>query len=230
MLIWDESFSLKSTKPDSENSIQHNAVFCTNDQTFHVRQVQSSNTVFLIEPTPRSLDFDSSLSYNVGVQAIAQCASTLELVPASLNGSSILKHILPTYNIPTDGVEHDEYFTSQERLSKETAFDDTPLSRRQFDDAWKDTCSFEILGVALLPSANCLGGIWKSIISAATKNNIDLTESFGLIDLIDTVDEDSFPRDLLDAVIKRVTVKNKDILKECTFLHEIVLLEKLMGV
>lgn len=220
MLTCDESLSLKSMKLDSQDgatSTQHNAVLCTNDQTFNVRQVNSSNSVFLTEPIQSNLGSQRSSLYNTGVQAIAQCAATLELIPASVDGTSILKQLLPTYNFVTDDVEHNKNLNheskSYERFSKEALFENIPLSRHQFDDAWRNTCAFELDGVALLPSAIHLARIWKSITSAATRNGLNLAKSFCLMDLTETVDEDDFPRDLLNAVITRVVMDNKDAME-----------------
>lgn len=221
MLTYDESLLLKSMSTDSKDaatSTQQNAVLCTKDQTFNIRQVHSSNSVFLIEPSQHCLDSESGLSCRTGVQAIAQCTDTLELIPAFIDGTSILRQILPVYNFITDDAERNDNSknesTSRERFSKETLYENTPLSSYQLDVAWRDTCAFEIHGVAWLPSAVCLARIWKSIISATIRDGLNLAESFSIIDLIEALDEDDFPKGLLDAVITKVAM-DKDKTKNC---------------
>lgn len=219
MLTYDESLLLKSMSTDSGDaatSTQHNAVLCTNDQTFNIRQVHSSNSVFLIEPSQHCLDSESGLSCRTGVQAIAQCTATLELTPTFIDGTSILRQILPIYNFITNDAERNDKdeSISRERFSKETLYENTPLSSYQLDVAWRDTCAFEIHGVAWLPSADYLARIWKSIISAATRDGLNLAESFFIMDLIELLDEDDFPKDLLDAVITKVAM-DKDKTNNC---------------
>ena len=150
------------------------------------------------------------MSCRTGVQAITQCTATLELIPTFIDGTSILKQILPVYNPITNDAERNDNSKdgsiSRERFSKETLYENTPLSSYQLDVAWRDTCAFEIHGVAWLPSAVYLARTWKSIISAATRNDLNLAESFSIMDLIEALDEDDIPKGLLNAVITKVAM------------------------
>ena len=139
------------------------------------------------------------------MRAIAQCTSTLELVPASTAGVS-LRQILPIYRSsvadPEAEVHKIKNSDRKEKISKQNVLENIPLSPRQFDEAWVEVCAFEIDGKAWIPSANSLKGVWNSIISAATAKSIDLARKFLVADLADMVEGDGFPPALLDAVIE----------------------------
>ena len=140
------------------------------------------------------------------MRAIAQCASTLELIPTSTAGVS-LRQILPIYrgSVADPGAEAQKIEESDinEKISKQNVLENVPLSPRQFHQAWVEVCAFEIDGKAWIPSAHSLKGVWNSIISAATAKSIDLAGRFLVVDLADMVEEDGFPHALFDAVIER---------------------------
>lgn len=213
---------MKSLRPASEDTAkpsQHNAVLCTESQTFNIRQVQSSNSVFLVKPFERDLGSSRGSSGATCVRAVAQCAATLELTPTSVDGISIFKQILPIYNVSSDGAENNEYATLSEEYGKEVAFEHMPLSRHQFADTWRNTCAFEFQGVAFLPSAACLASVWRSIMSSSISNCLNITKKFRTISLIDAVEEFGFPINLVNAVLKRVTVDSGDPINGCLSFH-----------
>ena len=98
-----ESLCLKSAEsPNVHHSEQPSpsAVLCTDDHTYQLRQVQSSNSIYILQPSESSRGNDRILSQSL--LAIAQCTSTLELIPsdtaASLAlASQLLKKTLPPY-------------------------------------------------------------------------------------------------------------------------------------
>lgn len=193
-------------------------MLCTNDQTFHVRQVQSSNSVYLIQP-PETLRQDERLpSAKAAVRAVAQCASTLELIPASTTEVS-LRQILPIYSGPLvdPRAEIETIVESRGKniIGKQDALENIPLSPYQFNEAWVDVCAFELDGQAWIPSANLLKGVWNSIICAATVKNINLAGKFLVLDLADMVEEDGFPHALLDAVIEKNSIDGEDLMTDC---------------
>lgn len=98
-----ESLWLKSAEsPNVNNDSKQpspSAVLCTDDHTFQLRQVQSSNSVFILQPS-ESLHGDELPSPSLS--AIAQCTATLELIPSDKVASfamaaRLLKRSLPSY-------------------------------------------------------------------------------------------------------------------------------------
>ena len=191
------------------SSSQHHAVLCTDNSTFHLRQVHSSNSVHLIVPTEIKANSYTHVAGDVGLTAIAQCTTTLELAPASTDTTSILKEALPLYSGSVGLIECEKEFKdrpkSADKGTQQDILDNLPLSRQEFEDAWLDLCAFETNGHAWVPSALDRSGIWKSIMSAATLENANLVEGFSPSILRQAVlSHDTYPADLLDAVLRRL--------------------------
>lgn len=200
---------------------QKNAVLCTDDSTFDLRQVHSSNSVHLIVPTEIKADPYTHAPGNIGLTAIAQCTTTLELVPVSPDATSILKEALPLYNASVGLVERDigieNSSKSAESGTKQDVFDNVPVSRRELEEAWLNLCAFETRGHAWIPSALDRSEVWKSIISAATLENADLVKGFSPSTLKHVViEQDAYPEDLVDAVLRRLCKDSTNNL-DCIF-------------
>ena len=100
-----ESLWLKSAEPSSANvdskQPSPGAVLCTDAQTYQLRQVQSSNPIFILQPA-ESRRGDNEIPFPT-LSAIAQCTATLELIPSDTAApfallSRLLKHRLLLYN------------------------------------------------------------------------------------------------------------------------------------
>ena len=215
------SLLLKSAASNKESGLnpQNHAVVCTDTQTFNVRQVQSSNSLLVLHPSGNDLLLDDSSTPDANITAIAQCASTLELVPPSITSLTALRQTLPIYNL----ADHENqnglaaHSNESEKFGRHKAFQNTPTSQREFDDAWSELCAFELDRQAWNPSAASLKGIWASITTAAALKDIDLTKRFRVIDLTDIIEEDGFPDVLFKAVIRRVSIANGSLISGCTF-------------
>lgn len=207
-----ESLFLKSISPEAHSGAapsQNHAVLCTDDSTYNLRQVHSSNSVHLVIPTEIKDNFYTHVAGDVGLTAIAQCTTTLELVPVSANATAILKEALPLYSGSFGLVEREIDFedrrNSAGRKTKQDIFDNIPLSRQEIEGAWLDLCAFETSGHACVPSALDRSGIWKSIMSAAALENADLVEGFSPATLKHiVVEQDTYPEELLGAVLRRL--------------------------
>lgn len=228
------SLLLKSAASDTGSGLnpQNHAVLCTDAQTFNVRQVQSSNSVFILH-TSVDLLHDDPCTPDANVAAIAQCTSTLELIPPAITALAALRQTLPIYNL----ADHQNqsglaaHFNESEKFGRHKAFQNTPTSQREFDDAWLESCAFELDRQAWIPSASSLRGIWTSITAAAAVKDIDLTGRFRVIDLVDIIEEDGFPNALFNAVIKRVSIANGSLISGCMLQDTIFLVAEflLMG-
>lgn len=213
---------MKSAKSDTQNAIspsQNHAVLCTNDQTFNVRQVQSSNSVYLLQ-SPQSSPLSNEFSTPQPIiRAIAQCPTTLELIPAHATGVSFLRQILPVFKgplvDPKTGNESIGETNEQDTSSKQEAFENIPLSPREFDKAWEEVCAFEMEGHAWVPSPKLLKGLWESIVSAAAVEGVNLVNKFHVPALRGMVEEDGFPNALLNSVLERVCVDHEDRMNGC---------------
>ena len=194
-----QSLYLKSSKSEQSGGAAQaptNAVLCTDSQTFQVRQVQSSNSVFVVqsaESTPRTNDVLPSSS----LSAIAQCAVTLELNPTSPSPVEFLKQSVPTYA----GPESIPAISSVDKTDRATLLANAPFSSREFDEAWKGLCYFELHGQAWQPASSLLANVWKSALSAATLRGVELSGTFATDPLQGIVEEDGHPGVLFQAVV-----------------------------
>ena len=188
-------------------------MLCTNSQTYQVRQVQSSNSVFVVQPSEAKPAVDSIPSNNLS--AIAQCTATLELshvIPATIG---FLKQHLPVYGSPQSITKLTIGTPSAERLSKESLLLDAPFSVGEFDNACKELCIFEEEDQVWIPTDSVIAGVWKSIILAATMKSIDLGEGFAIAALSGIVEEDGYPLTLYKAVLDRLSSGDADLMEGC---------------
>ncbi|MCJ1365242.1 hypothetical protein MMC16_004363 [Acarospora aff. strigata] len=203
--------SLKSSLPLSASSsfspnslVPSHAVLATQDKTFQLRQVQSSNSIFLLQPSLPSI---SGALPNLSI--VAQCKATLELIPAPTSSITWLKELLPLYKGPQDQAEVHPSPAAQvkmgERISKLTLLTNLPISYDEFEKSWADMCAFEIDGQAWRPSAQSLVGVWKTIMSASTVQGIDIAHQFRINDVCETVEVDGYPREMVTAVLQKLS-------------------------
>ena len=211
-----ESLELKSGPPNVTDGSSQNAILCTNDQTYQVRQVQSSNSVFVLQTSESSQVSEDNDNPPISMSAIAQCAIALELVPSSASPVLFLKRAIPLYT----GSESMSTASSREINSRDAIQDDAPFSTGEFGTAWKELCAFELEGLAWLPSASLLVSVWNSTISAAVLRGVKIENGFSA-DILETiVEEDGYPRVLLRAIISRLDSEQEHALDErkCTIL------------
>lgn len=184
-----------------------NAVLCTDTSTYQIRQVQSSNSVFVLQPSEIIPNVSNGDAISVaGVSAIARCATTLELTTATTPARALLKNELRVFEGPQVGPtnKHAAEVDAADRRSKSVIYEDTPVSLQEFEDAWIELCAFELESISWVPSSACLSGIWRSIISAIELKGLNLQESVYIGDLAGLVEEDGFPTALLQAVINKL--------------------------
>lgn len=135
----------------------------------------------------------------------------------------MLKEALPLYDTSSSLIEREmksvDHGESAQSSAKQELLDNLPLSGQEFEAAWLDLCAFETGGHAWIPSAvNCFG-VWKSIMSAAHQENADLVKGFSPSIIKQTITEqDTYPEELLDAVIQRVCNDPSNIL-DCGTAH-----------
>lgn len=172
---------------------------CSNSKTFEVRQAQSSNSLYVLQPT--SVSDPSS-----GLTAIAQCKAALELVPVQPKAVEFLSTSIPYL----EGLESTVAATAAQpgstHVSKAAIQADAPFSNAEFESAWRALCAFERDGAAWQPTAEAKISFWKALMSAAAVSGIKVTGSFAPGDLKDLLAEDGYEGDILMAVLRRVAM------------------------
>ena len=172
-------------------------MLCSPNATFPLRSVQTSNSLFVVQPVPETIRQDDLIP-NLAIQAIATCSVTLELSKSTESAAPYLRKALPSYD------SRDLNATKAVKTSFKEICGNVPLSNDEVLNAWVDLCAFEEQGASFRPSAGLLLELWKAIMTAATADTIDLTSAFLTEDLWIAVREEEYPRGLYDALLRRV--------------------------
>ena len=184
------------------------AVVCTHDLTFEIRQVQSSNILYLIEPSSLTSSIENDLALVSGVTAIGQCKALLELVPIQTQPILFLKDAIPVYS--DERAVAGGHQTSSKSRTKHALIRDMPFSTGEFDSAWTELCAFESEHEVWRPSALLLRDIWASFVAATIVQGIDITSTTSTTstvwykDVVRMVMEDGFPEVVLQAMFRRL--------------------------
>ncbi|KAF3936098.1 hypothetical protein ABW20_dc0108388 [Dactylellina cionopaga] len=200
------------------------AVLTTATDTFNIRSVHSSNSIFILKPgliptipkTTRDGDdgengSDTEMadipapSTKPGVIVTSTCASHLELLPSKPNVELILRPVLTEYVSPETPPTR-----PSDAPSKTQTLLDTPASDAEFAQGWIDVTAFELdnWAVRLAPSAAL--HIFKAIVTimyAVSGTNSEWrTEGVGLNEIVEAIKEDGeleeWPADAIGAVVR----------------------------
>ncbi|KAJ4352368.1 uncharacterized protein N0V89_007716 [Didymosphaeria variabile] len=173
-----------------------------NPPPFQIRQVQTSNSVFVTQPAFDAHGNDIPTSTTC---AIASCTATLELHPADTPAVAYIEAVLPVYDIvggEVDAIQND--------TSKGGVFADVPLSSGQCEQGWAEVVAFELSGSSYRPSVNTLRQVWSSINAAALAEGIRLDSQFLGYDLAEMVQEEGFPAPLALAIFSHLASAGQD--------------------
>lgn len=198
--------SIKSQAPSVSSSTPNPsaayAVLCAPDKTFQLRQVQTSNSLFVTQPAFEA--HGSDLAFPT-TRAIASCATTLELHPDDSSPAAYLEGRIPVYDL-IDG----EVDVAGNGKSKAAIFSHMPFSDGQCEQSWRDMMAFEFAGSSYRPSANTLLQVWKSVNAAATAEGVKLESQFLAEDITRPVSEEGHPSSLLLALLQYLTSDDQD--------------------
>jgi sister chromatid cohesion protein DCC1 len=168
------------------------AVLCTSNKTFQIRQVQTSNAVYITQPSAS------------GLSAIACCGAVLELVANPGDVVQDLKKVLPIWNGEESGLAIAKAGT------KHAVFSNLPYSTGEINPAWTSLSAFELEGGSVRPSAKAQLAAWKSILSSSYADRIDLTSTVNRRQLWDLVSEEGIPEGLFNTILTRIQASLDD--------------------
>ncbi|CAD0088697.1 unnamed protein product [Aureobasidium mustum] len=176
------------------------AFLTTREKTYLLRQVHTSNTVYITSPT-----------YNAqGTTAISQCRSALECLPAPVrHAESTLRSLLIPFGEPQD-ID----VRSSDPHSKDYVFAHTPMSHDECQTVWKDLVAFEHSGQSFRPTAVALARVWKWLLEIAYANAVNLAEPIKK-EVVDKMldGEDEWPRNLVDAIFSKLSENDQSLLQ-----------------
>lgn len=157
---------------DGNNAKEAHSVLCTPNKTYQIRQVSTSNSVYLIRP--HDISDPSGGVPKTGVEAVAKIDTTIELLPTS--GSSAAPYIkaaLPTY------ASTGNYGTAAP-ISKRELFSHIPLSQAECEEGWRELACFESQAPAgsYIPSAKVKAEVWQSAMTVAVADGFEVDSPF----------------------------------------------------
>lgn len=207
------------TAPHGSSPATTNAVLCTNDRTYQLRQVHSSNSIFLLKPSEATNSSEDGNIPTSSLSVVAQCKATLELTPVATSAVQYLKECLPVYayswGVSNSTISLSSTLEAAAARSKLAVLDDAPLSTGEFESGWIEICAFETGGQAWRPLASTLYGVWKSVLSAAAVNELKLDDGFPTSSITSMVEEDGYSTTLLMAVLTRLSSSEDFISHDC---------------
>lgn len=193
---------LKSVENIDGTAKDANAVLCTLDKTYEIRQVNTSNSVYVTQP---ALTGDDGGGAKNALEAIAKCDSTLELTPSpKRSASSFIKAVLPVYASTGN-------YGSKNSISKTELFSHIPLSQAECEDGWTELACFESIDPpgCFIPSAKVKAQVWETAFTAATAEGANLQDPFIADDIpVFAMDlKEDWPIELLSGVFSSVSSK-----------------------
>jgi sister chromatid cohesion protein DCC1 len=171
-------------------------VLCSHDKTFHLRQVQTSNSLFVTQPQL----LPAAHGNTSATVAIAACTTTLELHPSLADPATLLRDLLPLYDLVAGHVD-----ATPNVRSRATIFDHLPLSHAQCLAGWIELMAFEHDGSTYCPTPSALTHVWRSINAAALADGIKLDAAFQTEEIAKAVADEGHPPDLARAVLTHLS-------------------------
>ena len=200
---------LQFKSPEVKNHLNApEAVLCSPSNTYVIRQQQTSNGVHVLLPTAAGPNGNQ----NIGVTAISQCTSSLELMQAPAGSATPnIKALLPLFDEPEDAdkpynLYHDKGYV----------FENTPMSDVECHQVWNHLVAFEMPPSLHLPrrcfrpSSNALSKAWLRLLDISRAEGINLAGTLRTGTMLEALwnpDED-WPHELRAAILTRLSLKS----------------------
>ena len=176
---------------------------CTPEETFSIRQVQSSNVLNILR-----------VGGDASVSIIARCHGSLELSTSHLTADHFMRQLLPTYTGTNASGSH------LVPVTKDSMYEDVPCSHLELDQAWRRLCAFEWLDRAWLPNPSALLECWKSFRSFSLAHDVDITATFAFSIVQSSIEDEGQNSALLKALLQRLSVTaDHDFDGQCSVNH-----------
>jgi hypothetical protein len=186
-------------------------VLCSHNKTYHIRQQQTSNSLFIVKPRQGA---NEDGNYTNELSTIASCTHTLELFPNKDSAEAYLNEFLTPWDRENEEME-------LEGRTKEDVYGNIPLSVIEIDGAWDNLYAFEHNGVCYLPRNSALLSTWKSIVAAAFAERIDLMDHGQDRLLWESVSEENIPLSLYHVIMSRSRAPDGAIWVARTYLESL---------
>lgn len=197
---------LKSTEgPPGEPD--GNAVLCTNDKTFSIRQKNSSNTVYILNATENTSEGGDGRP-KASLEAVSESQSSLETTPVTRSlAAAYITQLLP--KLTTAGL----VTGTANQFNKSRLFANIPFSDAECESAYRELAMFEDSddGHCVLPSAPLKLAMWRRILENAQAGAIDLSGPLLPSQILDLREgTEDHPAGFFEAVLHAVSDSSHD--------------------
>ncbi|KAI5300969.1 hypothetical protein KEM55_003597 [Ascosphaera atra] len=201
---------------------------CTEDKTYYLRQVSSSNSTLLVRPRPQRAEGTAEEKKDgkdaQSVSIIASCKGQLEVMktPDWYTGVPFLTRALRVFDGDSDDVrmgDVEEPMPTQEEqaVAMKRLFNDIPVSAQECLRDWRSLCAFvdhangDAAGGSdrvqcYRPSATAKLNVWTKAMEACVLSGIDPLKDIYASVLWNAIldgQAEPFPRLLFEAVLRR---------------------------
>ncbi|KAF2764915.1 hypothetical protein EJ03DRAFT_355359 [Teratosphaeria nubilosa] len=184
-----------------------NLSLCTPTQTYTVRQVNTSNSVYITRPHATATTNNGPTAPSI--HAIAKSDFTYELAPTKTTLDTVIPYIRAALPIYTSTGAH-QLKPDLAPKTKADLFADIPFSDLECERGWKRLACFELddddnnAKGCFIPSGEAKLQAWKSTVQRSHEYGIDLTAAFNESLLIDSSSD--LARKLSQAILSSVAV------------------------
>ncbi|KAM0717341.1 hypothetical protein Q7P37_007193 [Cladosporium fusiforme] len=179
------------------------AVLCTPDKTYNIRQKNSSNTVYILQPGDEDTFSGTASSIEQQLIGISKPESTLETLPGSKSiAAAHIRQLLPVLT------STDQTTATKSSFTKSRLLDNIPFSDAECEEAYKELSCFadNITAHCIVPSAQVKIQAWLSILQNARANAVDLLSELdtdAVLSLKDGLED--LPPGLYEAILSAFT-------------------------
>ena len=212
----EESLYFKSEPtPVSKNAtVPPNAVLCTDDETFEVQQVQSSDSLYILQPVQNTTSTHGEYSDTGGVSVMAECNMILEVVARPTSAVPYLKRRIPVYDMSQLEArmlgKGNEFSDTGQIIDKQELLDNSSSCLKELDKGLVELCVYYTEKYAWRPSEAVLIAAWRSFMSAVTVKGLRINQSLQMSEVADLMMEDGFTLSLIQAFFQRLAPKIDD--------------------
>lgn len=164
--------------------------------------MQTSNSLYITQPSLETHDNEIPIPVT---RAIASCTATLELHTSEVSAATLLREVLPVFDIIAGDVD-----ATDNGKSRAAIFEHVPLSDGQCAAGWKEVIAFEHENSSFQPSWSAQSHVWKSVHAAALAEGIKLDKQFLMDDISRAASEDGYPSGLAVAILQHLSTDDQD--------------------
>jgi sister chromatid cohesion protein DCC1 len=181
-------------------------VLCTDDKAYQIRQVQTSNSMLLVQS--RSASGTEISATTTRLHVISQPTSTLELHSVKLDAIKYIEAALPVF-YGSDSMQIDteepHQLDAKPTMSRRACFSNIPACSDDCETAFIELMGFETDQSAYVPAPKVALDLYSAFITAGTVEKVDMTRPFSVSQIWSLLKDEDYPEALWKALLQRLS-------------------------